>query len=108
MSKLLNTVNQLVQHTLKYTSDSLWNLYNQTNKKNKDYKMLAHDLELIAEDMNETNNIGEVYFKNTHRWSTNQVLDELTRWIKGRFYPTCETIILDLIRQTYELKKLKF
>ena len=97
MAKLLKTVNELVQHTLKYTSDNVWALYNETNKQNKDYKMLAHDLEVMIEDMNETNNIGEVSFKNTDRWSTNRVLDELTRWIKGRFYPTCENIILDLI-----------
>ena len=97
MAQLKKTVNELTHDTIKYTASLVWELYNKSNKKNKDYKMLAHDLDIMYLDMEEVNNIGDVMFENTDRWNTKDVLEELTRWVKGRFYPSCETIILDLI-----------
>ena len=59
--------------------------------------MLAHDLGLMYQDMEEVNNIGDVKFENTDRLNTKDVLEELTRWVKGKFYPSCENIIITLI-----------
>ena len=97
MTQLKKTVNELTHDIIKSTASLVWELYNKSNKKNKDYKMLAHDLDVMYLDMEEVNNIGDVIFKNTHQLTTKDVLEELTRWIKGRFYPTCENMIITLI-----------
>lgn len=97
MAQLKKTVNQLTHDTIKYTASLVWELYNKSNKKNKDYKMLAHDLDVMYQGMEEVNNIGDVFFENTHQLTTKDVLAELTRWVKGRFYPTCQDMIVTLI-----------